>query len=72
MEYGDYFQALADEHPGLATELAGVRGLASVLSWMKRRGLALECVDIINQDEFSLDFVIPLEPEGRCLVFGIT
>jgi hypothetical protein len=72
MEYGDYFEALADEHPALAAELAGVRSLAGVLPWMKRRGLELGAVDIINQDEFSLDFVIPLQPDGRYLVFGIT
>jgi hypothetical protein len=72
MEYGDYFQALADEHPGLAAELAGARSLASVLPWMKGRGLELGSVEIINQDEFSLDFVIPLPSDGRYLVFGIT
>jgi hypothetical protein len=48
-----------------------MRGLGGVLGWMKRRGIPLGAVDIINQDEFSLDFVIPLG-DGRHLVFGIT
>ena len=72
MEYPDEFRALAEEHPGLAAELADVRGLGGVMAWMKRRGLALGDVEIIQQDEFSLDFVVPLEPGGRHLVFGIT
>jgi hypothetical protein len=41
------------------------------MAWMKGRGLALGDVEILNQDEFELDFVIPLG-DGRHLVFGIT
>jgi hypothetical protein len=62
---------LRSENPHLAEELAGVRSLESVLGWMKRRGLELGSVEIIAQDEFSLDFVVPL-PEGPYLLFGIT
>jgi hypothetical protein len=71
MEYQEDVRGLAERHPGLVEELAGVHGLESVLAWMNRRGLALGRVEIITQDEFSLDFVIPL-PEGPHLVFGIT
>jgi hypothetical protein len=42
------------------------------MAWMKRRDLALADVDIVQQDEFSLDFIIPLRNESRFLVFGIT
>jgi hypothetical protein len=71
VEYADYERALAERHPGLAAELAGSRGLGGVMGWMKQRGIALADVEIINQDEYDLDFVIPLG-SGEHLVFGIT
>jgi hypothetical protein len=71
MDYAHYFDAFSREHPDLAAELAGSRGLSGVMSWMKRHGLALADVDILNQDEFDLDFMIPLR-DGRHIVFGIT
>jgi hypothetical protein len=71
MEYASQFAAFAAAHPDLAAGLEGVRGLGGVMEWMKTRGLALADVEILNQDEFALDFVIPLG-DGRHLVFGIT
>jgi hypothetical protein len=71
MDYAHHFDTFQREHPELAAGLEGVRGLGGVMEWMKRRGLALGDVEILNQDEFALDFVIPLG-DGRNLVFGIT
>jgi hypothetical protein len=70
-DYAASFGSFAMEHPALAAELAGVCGLGGVMEWMKHCGLPLGAVDIIHQDEYSLDFVIPLD-DGRHLVFGIT
>jgi hypothetical protein len=70
-DYADYFQTFSREHPDLAEGLAGARGLGGVMAWMGRRGIALGSVEIVHQDEFDLDFVIPLG-DGRSLVFGIT
>ena len=72
MEYSDYFHVFTKEFPDLSVELAPARSLQGVLSWMTRRGLELNSVEIITQDEFSLDFIIPLVPGERHLVFGIT
>jgi hypothetical protein len=47
------------------------KGLAGVMAWMSANGLALGDVEIVQQDEFTLDFVVPL-PDGRAAVFGIT
>lgn len=71
MEYDDYFAVLQTQEPALAEELTSVRTLEHVLLWMHRRGLALESVEIIQQDEYALDFILPLE-DGRYLVWGIT
>jgi hypothetical protein len=71
MEYAQQFEAFAREHPDLAAGLEEVQGLGGVMEWMKSRGLALDSMEVINQDEFSLDVVIPLA-DWRHLAFGIT
>jgi hypothetical protein len=69
MEYLDHLRTLPD--PDLRDELRDLRGLGGVLAWMTRRGVALAAAEIVQQDEFSLDFVVPL-PGGRHVIFGIT
>ena len=72
MDYSDYYHTLANEYHELAHELADVGNLEGVLAWMKGRSLDLAGVRMVNQDEYHYDFVIPLQEEGRHLVFGIT
>jgi hypothetical protein len=72
MDYSDYFRRFQAEHPALAAELATAKSLEGVMAWINRRGLDLAAVEIIHQDEYSLEFVIPLPPGGRYLAFGIT
>ena len=71
-EYAESVAVLRKEHPQLADEIAGFGTLESVLHWMERRGIPLDKIDIVFQDEYSHDFTIPLERDGRYLVFGIT
>ncbi len=66
MDYADHLESLPA--PNLRDEL---RGLGGVMAWMTRRGVALSTAEIVQQDEFSLDFVVPL-PDGAHVVFGIT
>lgn len=70
-EYLASLERLRETDPELADDLNGIVTLEHVLGWMKRHDLALSSVEIIAQDEYSLDFVLPL-PEGRFLVWGIT
>lgn len=72
MEYADYIGRLSATHPELAAQLAPFRGLGGVFDWMKQRGFALGDAEIIHQDEFSLDFVLPLGAGGEHLALGIT
>jgi hypothetical protein len=72
MEYQDYVERLRADEPELAGELAPFHTLESVLPWMDSRGLPLASVDVVFQDEYSHDFLIPLEAGGKYLVFGIT
>jgi hypothetical protein len=72
MEYADHVLSLRSTHPDLAAEIASFRGLGRVMAWMNARGMKLADVDIIHQDEFSLDFVVPMTAAGTYLAFGIT
>jgi len=58
--------------PELVAEVAKLRGLGGVMAWMTGRGMPLASAKITQQDEFSLDFVVPIGPGGRHLAFGIT
>ena len=71
-EYSESVAALRAEHPALADEIAGFGTLESVLRWMDRRRIPLDKIDIVFQDEYSHDFLIPVDGEGRYLAFGIT
>jgi hypothetical protein len=72
VEYVDYLCLFREREPALAAEVADLKGLGGVMVWMARRGIALADAEIVQQDEFSLDFVIPLGGEAGWLVFGIT
>jgi hypothetical protein len=69
--YSDHVNGLAADFPELASNFARSDSLENVLDWMGTRDLPGGTVDIIGQDEFSYDFLIRLEPEGRWLVFGV-
>jgi hypothetical protein len=71
LEYADYVACLAADWPALADAFSGRDSIEHVLAWMDRRGFPPGSVDIVAQDEFSYDFLIRLEPEGRWLVFGV-
>jgi hypothetical protein len=72
MEYTADIATLGQDDATLATELAGFHTLENVLNWMKGRGLSLATLDLVTQDEFTHDVLIPLDDRGRWLVFGIT
>jgi hypothetical protein len=71
-EYADHVAALRAEHPELAAVFADFGGVADVLAWMKRAGLAQTAVDIVGMDEFEYDFLIRLRPDGEWVAFGLT
>jgi hypothetical protein len=71
-EYADHIAALRTTHPDLATVFADFGGVADVLAWMQRAGLAQTAVDIVGMDEFEYDFLIRLQPDGAWAVFGLT
>jgi hypothetical protein len=72
LEYADHVEALRIASPELAAEIASFHGAEDILQWMKRCGLTRAAVDLIGMDEFSYDFLIQLEPNGRWIAFGVT
>ena len=72
MDYADYLAILGERFPDLAWDFASFHLLENVLQWMKARGLSLAAIEVITQDEYSHDFLFPLEPGGPYVVFGMT
>ncbi len=72
MEYQDYIAALRTQRPDLAEALGRFYTLENVLGWMREQGIPLSAVEIVAQDEYSHDFLVPLGDEGNFLVFGCT
>jgi hypothetical protein len=72
LDYPDHLERLQTLAPELLQELESFRGIDHVIAWMSRRNLAQARIDLVGQDEFSYDFLLELEPEGRWLAFGVT
>jgi hypothetical protein len=72
MDYGAQVAALAGTYPDLASELSTLLNLEYALGWIRRRGLSLAALDLVAQDEFSHDLLIPLAAGGPWIVFGVT
>jgi hypothetical protein len=71
-EYTEHLGRLRTTHPELAAELNPYRTLERLLPWLRRRGQELAALDLITQDEYSHDLLVPLGPSGEWLSFGMT
>lgn len=71
-EYADDINVVRENDPILASELGELVSLQGVFEWMKRRNLPLGSVELVTQDEYSHDFVVPLGADHRSVAFGIT
>jgi hypothetical protein len=71
-DYSVYVEALRAGAADLAREVEAFTGMGALLDWAQRRGLDLRAIDFVTQDEFEYDLLLPLEPDGRWLAFGVT
>jgi hypothetical protein len=69
IEYADYIGRLSDTK--LANELLPIRTLERLFGWMNERGVDLAKLDLMQQDEFSFDMVVPLDAV-RWMSFGMS
>ena len=72
MEYLDHVRQMGEFDPQLAAELSGLRTLEHVMAWERFRRVNLATVDLVTQDEYSHDFLVPLPGESRWLSFAMT
>lgn len=72
LHYQDHIDRLRPSHPKLAQEVAQLSTLEQVLAWLPNRGLSLATFELVTQDELSHDALLPLDPDGSYLVFGLT
>lgn len=71
MPYPDHLAALAAADPTLGAEVARLRNVEGILKWAPGYGVALAGLDLVQQDEYSYDFLVPL-PDARWLAFAVT
>lgn len=71
LEYADHVAVLARCAPELANELGGFHSLEQVLDWLRASNLPFAGLDLVTQDEYSHDLLVPL-PGERYLVFGMS
>ena len=69
--YPEQLAAAAAADPALGDQLARLPNLNAILKWAPTAGVPLAGMDLLQQDEYSHDAMLPL-PEGRWLVFGVT
>jgi hypothetical protein len=61
----------AEELEALARAVVEHRGLDDIFAWGRRQSPAVHPVDVVKQDEFTHDVLVPF-PNGRWLVYGTT
>jgi hypothetical protein len=67
----DYANLTPAEAEHLARVVAEHRGLDDVVAWGRKQSPPARPVDVIKQDEFTHDVLVPF-PNQRWLVYGTT
>lgn len=70
MEYSDYIADLQRSRPKIAKQIARFTNLEHILNWLTAQNYPLAALDMVTQDEFCHDLLVPLD--GDWLVFGMS
>jgi len=70
MSYAEDIVVLRQTHAALAQSIGRFVTLEHILDWMKRDGHAFGSLDMVTQDEFCHDLLLPIGTDW--LVFGMT
>ncbi len=70
-EYSEQLAALTSADPLIGEQIARLRNLEGILKWAPEACIPLAGIDLVQQDEYSYDLLLPL-PDARWLVFGVT
>ena len=71
IEYPEQLATLVSVDPLLGEQVTRLRNLGGILKWAPEAGIPLAGIDLVQQDEYSYDLLLPL-PDARWLVFGVT
>jgi len=71
LPFTDLAKLSPEEERVLRSALAEQRGLDDVFAWGRKQDPPVHPVDVIKQDEFTHDVLVPL-PSGRWLVYATT
>jgi hypothetical protein len=71
IDYPEQLALLASADSALGTQVAHLRNLEGILRWAPEAGIPLAGIDLVQQDEYSYDLLLPLS-DARWLVFGVT
>lgn len=71
MNYTEQLAWLTASDPALGAQVAGLRNLEAILRWAPDAGIAFAGIDLVQQDEYSYELLLPL-PDSRWLVFGVS
>lgn len=71
MTYAEQLDAFRAADPELGAQLAPLRNLEAILKWAPCAGIDFAGIDLVQQDEYSYDLLLPL-PDARWLNFGVS
>lgn len=71
MTYAEQLAALTAVDPELGARVAPLRNLEAILKWAPGAGIDFARIDLVQQDEYSYDLLLPL-PNARWLNFGVS
>lgn len=71
MNYAEQLAALTTAAPELGAQVAPLRNLEAILKWAPGAGIDFARIDLVQQDEYSYDLLLPL-PDARWLNFGVS
>ena len=71
MNYAEQLADLTAADSELGTQVASLRNLEAVLKWAPAAGIDFAGIDLVQQDEYSYDLLLPL-PDARWLTFGVS
>ena len=69
--FTDHVGLVPEERARLLAGPASLEGLDDIFAWGRRQTPPVHPKDVIRQDEFTHDVVVPLN-DGRWLVYGTT
>lgn len=70
--FREFLDDLMDDYPEISFGLHQCGNLDRAFRFLSKVGFAISEIDIVAQDEFTLDVILPFQNDLRVLVLGVT